>query len=148
MRHLLLNLPLKFILPLAGAVLAYVICLVLTLKARAAARRSLTRVSELEEKLFTIHQDFNQLSQRLIEQADRIEWLESRAHAKQSEDETDLVTSLAAFSKPSITERRHRVLALARRGLDAETIAATIGAPHGEVELIIELNNAMLGAEV
>lgn len=148
MRQLLLNLPLKFMIPLAGVVLAYVICLVLTLKARAAARRSLTRASELEEKLYAIHQDLHQLSQRLMEQADRIEWLESRAHAKQAEAESDLFTSLAAPSKPSITERRHRVLALARRGLDAETIAATIGAPHGEVELIIELNNAMLGAEV
>lgn len=143
MRHL----PLNLIIPLAGAALAYVIGLTIALKARAAARRSLTHAHELEDKLFAVHQDFDQLSQRLIEQADRLAWLESRAHSSRIEDETDLVASLAAPSKPSITERRHRVLSLAHHGLDAETIAATIGAPHGEVELIIELNNAMLGAK-
>ena len=83
-----------------------------------------------------------------MEQADHIVWLESRTKGSRSEEEIDLVAGLAAPSKPSITERRHRVLALARHGLDAETIAATIGAPHGEVELIIELNNALLEAEV
>lgn len=144
MRHL----PLNLIIPLAGAVLAYAICLTIALKARAAARRSLADTNALEGKLSVAIEDLHQLSERLMEQANHIVWLESRPHSNQTEDETDLVASLAAPSKPSITERRHRVLALARHGLDAETIAATIGAPHGEVELIIELNNAMLGAEV
>lgn len=144
MRHL----PLNIIIALAGAVLAYAICLTIALKARATARRSLTHASEVESKLAVAIQDLHQLSQRMMEQANHIVWLESRLRANQTEDEPDFLASLAAPSKPSITERRHRVLALARHGLDAETIAATIGAPHGEVELIIELNNAMLGVEV
>src|SRR5438093_595950 len=124
MHYLRLNLSLNFMIPLAGAVLAYAVCLILALKARAGARRSLTHASELGEKLSVTIHDLHQLSQRLMEQADHIVWLESRAHSNQLEDETDLVASLAAPSKPSITERRHRVLALARHGLDAETIAA------------------------
>jgi hypothetical protein len=42
-----------------------------------------------------------------------------------------------------MTERRHRVLALARRGLDAMSIAETLGVPYGEVELIISLSIAV-----
>ena len=141
-------LPLKFMIPLSGAVLAYAICLTLALKARAAARRSLQHASELEVKLSLAIEDLQQLSQRLMEQAAHIEWLESRLQSRQAEDKTDFIAGLALPTKPSITERRHRVLALARHGMDAETIAATIGAPHGEVELIIELNNALLEAEV
>lgn len=36
-------------------------------------------------------------------------------------------------------ERKHRVLALSRRGLDIQTIADTLCLPHGEVELILAL---------
>lgn len=43
--------------------------------------------------------------------------------------------------KPNMTEKRHRVLALARYGQDVDTIANTLGLPHGEVELIVNLNS-------
>lgn len=44
--------------------------------------------------------------------------------------------------KPNMTEKRHRVLSLAKYGQDVDTIANTLGIPHGEVELIVNLNSA------
>ena len=149
MHHLplsLMNLSLTSLLSLAGAIIAYLICVVIALKARAESRRASALARELEEKLSTISREVEQLSQIILEQTDRIAQLEARPPVAELEPETDFISSLTTSAKPSITERRHRVLSLARRGLDAETIATTLGAPHGEVELIIELNNATLGA--
>lgn len=44
--------------------------------------------------------------------------------------------------RPYMTEKRHRVLSLAKYGQDVDTIADTLGIPHGEVELIVRLNSA------
>jgi hypothetical protein len=41
-----------------------------------------------------------------------------------------------------MTERRHRVLSLARRGYDVNTIATMLNELPGEVELIIGLSKA------
>lgn len=45
------------------------------------------------------------------------------------------------ISNSSMTEKRHRVLSLAKYGQDVDTIANTLGLPHGEVELIVNLNS-------
>lgn len=47
--------------------------------------------------------------------------------------------------RQSVTERRHRVLTLARRGMDIKDIAKTLGMPHGEVALIIRMSNPKFG---
>lgn len=54
-------------------------------------------------------------------------------------------TAAAAGSRQSVTERRHRVLTLARRGMDIKAIAQTLGMPHGEVALIIRMSNPKFG---
>lgn len=54
-------------------------------------------------------------------------------------------TGPAINSRQSVTERRHRVLTLARRGMDVKTIAQTLGIPHGEVALIIRMSNPKFG---
>lgn len=51
----------------------------------------------------------------------------------------------AVNSRQSVTERRHRVLTLARRGMDVKAIAQTLGIPHGEVALIIRMSNPKFG---
>jgi hypothetical protein len=86
--------------------------------------------------------DLDTLSRKLGEQARKIAWLEARARSGRNEAPVvdELVT--AAYSKPNITERRHRVLSLARRGQDVRTIAQTLGMPHGEVELMLNLLKA------
>jgi hypothetical protein len=43
-------------------------------------------------------------------------------------------------TKSNMTEKRHRILALAKSGQDVDTIAGTLGLPYGEVELIVNLN--------
>ena len=54
-------------------------------------------------------------------------------------------TAAGEPAKLSMTERRHRVIALASRGQNAEAIATTLGIMPGEVELIIRLNQAAAG---
>lgn len=59
-----------------------------------------------------------------------------------------VVTATAAAlpgSRQSVTERRHRVLTLSRRGQDINAIAQTLGMPHGEVALIIRMSNPKFG---
>lgn len=51
----------------------------------------------------------------------------------------------AAGARQSVTERRHRVLTLSRRGMDVKAIAQTLGMPHGEVALIIRMSNPRFG---
>lgn len=51
----------------------------------------------------------------------------------------------ASTARQSVTERRHRVLTLARRGMDVKAIAQTLGIPHGEVALIIRMSNPRFG---
>ncbi|HEX4949843.1 MAG TPA: hypothetical protein VFZ34_24470 [Blastocatellia bacterium] len=48
-------------------------------------------------------------------------------------------------TRQSVTERRHRVLTLARRGMDVKAIAQALGIPHGEVALIIRMSNPKFG---
>lgn len=57
----------------------------------------------------------------------------------------DPVIAGAVNSRQSVTERRHRVLTLARRGMDVKAIAQTLGIPHGEVALIIRMSNPKFG---
>lgn len=65
--------------------------------------------------------------------------------------EPTAVTAVAAAAqqatgpRQSVTERRHRVLTLARRGMDVKAIAQTLGMPHGEVALIIRMSNPRFG---
>lgn len=86
-------------------------------------------------------------AQRVTDQARRIAWLESRLRQTKPAKmeivrETNSVEPAAAPKRLSITERRHRILSLARKGQNAETIAETLGMLPGEVELIINLNRA------
>jgi DNA-binding NarL/FixJ family response regulator len=82
---------------------------------------------------------------RVNEQSRRIAWLETRIRQpKLSSDEVLDDTVLTETPKPTMTERRHRVITLASRGQNAQSIAAALGLLTGEVELIINLNQAAL----
>lgn len=99
--------------------------------------------SRLEREMKVLYCNMEAASNREGDMLRRIAWLESRVRfgKKKKEDENDLVQAQPVQNrKPTITERRHRVLALAHRGQKAETIASTLGMPHGEVELIINLD--------
>ncbi len=79
---------------------------------------------------------------RSTDQARRIAWLEARIRKPEKIKKDILSQEVLITPKPSetnITERRHRVLTLAARGQDAETIASTLGMLTGEVELIMRI---------
>jgi DNA-binding NarL/FixJ family response regulator len=124
------------------AVVCCAVCLALALKARSSAIRNVAVALELEADLMRVKREIEELSQRNEAQACRIAWLESRARSGPARPEPTEGQEPADPNRTSITERRHRVLTLARRGVDVNSIAATLGVPHGEVELIIGLNSA------
>ncbi|HVG39487.1 MAG TPA: hypothetical protein VM870_09370 [Pyrinomonadaceae bacterium] len=120
---------------------------VLAWRSRAEARRTLAVAIQLESELSQLSGDLDTASQRTNDYARRVAWLESRtslanamAAAAAAGMETTSSPADLTPAKPSITERRHRVLSLARRGLDTNSISTTLGVPHGEVDLIIGLS--------
>ena len=137
---------LQILLPvvLVGAVLAlisFVSSLVLFAKTRRLLRGCATLESRFEEELADLSRDLDTASRQSADWGRKIAWLESRVRGGHQEAR---VTETAATTngKLNITERRHRVLSLARRGQDAQTISRTLGMPHGEVELMINLGHA------
>lgn len=108
-----------------------------------------TQIVELENHLAETKTVIEAAERRAADQSRRIAWLETRVRSpklakKDILDEPFITTETSDPAKANITERRHRVLALSKSGQNAETIAATLGMPNGEVELIINLNRASL----
>ncbi len=122
------------------AITCFCLCMVLSFKLRALTKRNILLEQALEERMSVATQDFKATSKRIDEYARRIAWVETRVRPGTPPPEPTVDESLAAAAKPSLTERRHRVLSLARRGIDVNTIATMLGSPHGEIELIIGLN--------
>lgn len=139
---------------LLGAVSIGAVSLVVTLvcffkqrKNRSLIELTNKQIEELENSLAENKTIAEAASQRAADQSRRIAWLETRIRQpklakKDVLDEETLIEKSNAATKANITERRHRVLALAKSGQNAETIAATLGMLPGEVELIINLNRA------
>jgi DNA-binding NarL/FixJ family response regulator len=124
------------------AILTCVSCLASNRKRRGELLTTTKQLGRLEHDLFELSRDLDTATERATHQARRIAWLESRVHpGKQLEA---LHTPEISFDKgrPPMTERRHRVLTLARRGQAVEAIAATLNMAQGEVELIIGLSKA------
>jgi len=76
-------------------------------------------------------------------QARRIAWLEMRIRKPKTGDKELIGEKGIRHSKLNITERRHRILKLASRGQDAETIASNLKMMPGEVELILNLSRPL-----
>lgn len=104
---------------------------------------------DLDAALTLAKEHFEDGNRKLSDNARRIAWLETRFR-KGTSVKSEISETTFASARPSaisgdslrsnITERRHRVLALASRGQNAEKIASTLGMMPGEVELIINLN--------
>lgn len=112
-------------------------------KSRRLARSGYALESDFQNSLAEYSRDLDTLSRKAGEQGRRIAWLETRVRTGRNEQPaaSEMVVT-GANPKPNITERRHRVLSLVRRGQDAHTIAQTLGMPHGEVELMMNLLKA------
>ena len=119
-------------------------CAVSAYRRRGETRRLRERVEVLERDLQEFNGDMDTMTRRANDQARRIAWLESRVRsgrvlsAVPSEGAAE--KSEPAAKRPTITERRHRVLTLSRRGQNAPAIADTLNMPLGEVELIIGMS--------
>lgn len=127
-----------------GSSLLAIVCALLTRSARAEAHRAATVAASAKEALADQSRRAAELSRAIDDQTRRLAWLESRMKGGMAGARPAPVPEPVSETpaKPTMTERRHRVLALAQRGQDAETIATMLNMPRGEVELIIDLNRA------
>jgi hypothetical protein len=137
----------KIILIIAsGSALFSVVSLLLSMgalsKARQLAKAGHGLEGDFQNSMSDFSRDLDTLSQKAGEQARKIAWLEARARSGRKEQSVEPEMVVEGTPKPNITERRHRVLSLVRRGQDVQTIAQTLGMPYGEVELMINLLKA------
>lgn len=104
------------------------------------------QIDELQDAIIAAKNLSDASNRRDSDQARRIAWLESKV--RRPRPASDEVLDDAVVTQPSrlsMTERRHRVISLASRGNNADTIASSLGLFKGEVELILNLNKATLG---
>lgn len=121
---------------------SFLVSIVTLGKARRLARAGYALEGDFENSIAAFRREIDTLSHRAGEQARKIAWLETRSRSGRNEQPADAEMVTGVNPKPNITERRHRVLSLARRGQDAQTIAQTLGMPHGEVQLMMNLLKA------
>lgn len=104
---------------------------------------SQNQINELHDAILHTREASNAAIERSADQARRIAWLETRIRKpRNNTDEVLNDTILTEAPKLSMTERRHRVISLANRGKNIESIATSLGLFKGEVELILSLNQA------
>ena len=102
-----------------------------------------TQIDELQDIAIRSRDICDATLQRSSDQARRIAWLESRMRKpKPASSEVLDDTIITETPKLSMTERRHQVINLAGRGRNVDSIATTLGLFKGEVELILNLNQA------
>lgn len=123
-------------------ILACLTCLASNRKRRSELLMTTNQLGRLEQDLHELSRDLDTATERATHQARRIAWLESRVHPGKQLEALHAPETSFDKGRPPMTERRHRVLTLARRGQAAETIAATLNMAQGEVELIIGLSKA------
>jgi DNA-binding NarL/FixJ family response regulator len=106
------------------------------------------QIADLQDTVAKNKEMFDMSTQRINEQSRRIAWLETRVRQpKLSRDEVVDDSGTIEPVKASMTERRHRIINLASRGQNAESIASKLGMLTGEVELILNLNRAAVGVK-
>jgi hypothetical protein len=124
-----------------GAVLA---CGALAYRLRQAERQQQTSTQALTQRLTATEVRLQHAIEQTAEQARRLALLELHLH--QNRVGSGLSSNANGDNIASMTERRHRVMVLARRGMDTEMIAETLGVPKGEIELIISLSSLKAAA--
>ena len=142
-----LNLPLEMQLLIAAGAIA-VFCLLTSLICLVKHRKSRRLVTACEEQIEEMQAALKRNKEIIYTNADhvsemsrRLVWLETRIRQPKLVAE-EVIDDSTEAPKLNITERRHRVVTLAARGQSAEAIATTIGMMPGEVELILNLDQA------
>ena len=124
---------------------AGVAVVVLARKLREANNSQQLLATDMDYRLHEIRHNLEAVAQHTSAQLQRI--AQPLPAAQPPTPEPAMAATAAAPTGPrqSVTERRHRVLTLARRGMDIRAIAQTLGMPHGEVTLIIRMSNPKFG---
>jgi DNA-binding NarL/FixJ family response regulator len=128
-------------LPAALAVFSLLMNLILITSARRQKRSWLETSERFDDEIESMSRDLDTASRQAGEHLRRIAWLEARVRSTQPQEPKPPVDTNPKL-RVSITERRHRVVSLARRGQDVDTIAQILGMNHGEVELMLNLSKA------
>lgn len=123
-----------------GSLLVAAFCLRLLGRAREEAQNCAALATGLDAELTETARDLDLLSRVSAEQTRRLCALEERERAAAAAEAWAVSDEPPA--PPTITERRHRVMQLARRGADAGEIASILNMPTGEVELMVGLGRA------
>jgi hypothetical protein len=95
------------------------------------------RIQELER-------DLQQLAEEMCEMVEIV----MKAHSKLGRNLEDIEERIMDLAVPSHNpdlplERRHRILALARKGVTLDDIVKRLNVPRGEVEIILSLREYM-----
>ena len=144
-----LHLPLALALCIAlAAIVVACVCVRLAHNSRRTTADCIAVALQLEGECADLSRDLDTATVRATDLSRRVAWLESRTprpskHPSGSIQRSrgdDAAQTFQLAARTGITERRHRVMRLAKRGEDVPTIAGTLGMPPGEVELIINLN--------
>jgi len=116
--------------------------LILITASRRQKRGWIETSQRFDEEIAGLSRDLDTASKQAGEHVRRIAWLEARARSTQPQAPKPQVEAAPKPQRVSITERRHRVMSLARRGQDIDTIAHILGMNQGEVELMLNLSKA------
>ena len=130
-------------LTLLGAVLA---CCALAYRLHQAEQQQQTAVKTLNQQLAALELRLRVALEQSAEQTRRLALLELHMHQHPASGGQMNKAKGGGGKVTSMTERRHRVLVLARRGMETEMIAETLGVPKGEIELIISLSSLKAAA--
>lgn len=117
------------------------VCLIKQRKSRKLIKAASEQIENLEAVVKRTKDAMDTNAEHVAEMSRRLVWLETRIRQPKLAPE-EVVDDSGEPPKLNITERRHRVVTLAARGQSAEVIATTIGMMPGEVELILNLDQA------
>ena len=126
----------------ALAVVSLLANLILIASSRRQRREWIDLAQRFDDEITSLSRDLDTASKQAGEHVRRIAWLEARARSTQPQAPKPQVEAAPKPQRISITERRHRVMSLARRGQDIDTIAQILGMNQGEVELMLNLSKA------
>jgi DNA-binding NarL/FixJ family response regulator len=135
-----MKLSLPTLITIAANAITLLTSLVLLVKYRRLAQKHAQATADFGKELSALSADLDTVSQSAGDASRKAALLE----AKMNQQTVEVVqpADVAASAKLNITERRHRVLSLWRRGLNTQTISSRLGLPVGEVELMIDLEKA------
>lgn len=131
------------------SVLSGLVCIALARKLNEVTHKQQVLATDIDYRFDEIRHNLDAVAQQTAAQLQRFAQPRPQPQAQPQPQPSASAPAVAvaqtAGTRQSVTERRHRVLTLSRRGMDVKAIAQTLGMPHGEVALIIRMSNPRFG---